>query len=59
MHDLLNTRNSNSIPGIYGSIYLTQESQFLEIIGGSNLPQASPNYLIWMYFIRITMVWMH
>ena len=35
---------------------LTQEIQLLEYMGGSNLPQASPNYLICMCFIRICML---
>ena len=35
---------------------LTQEIQFLEFIGGSNFPQAFPNYLICMRFIRINTV---
>jgi len=33
-----------------------QEIQFLEFMGGSNLPQAFPNYLIFLRFIRISMV---
>jgi len=32
-----------------------QEIQFLEFMGGLNLPQASPHYLICMCFIRISM----
>ena len=35
---------------------LTQEIQFLEFMGGSNLPQAFPNYLICLRFIRISTV---
>ena len=33
-----------------------QEIQFLEFMGGSNLPQAFPNYLICLRFIRISTV---
>jgi len=33
-----------------------QEIQFLEFMGGCNLPQASPNCLICMCFIRISTV---
>jgi len=33
-----------------------QEIQFLEFMGGSNIPQASPNYLIYMRFNRISTV---
>jgi len=36
--------------------HLTQEIQFLEFMGGSNLPQTLPNYLICVYFIRINTV---
>ena len=36
---------------------LTQEIQFLEFIGGSNIPQAFPNYLICLHFIRISTVY--
>jgi len=35
---------------------LTQEIQFLEFMGGSNVPQAFPNYLICLRFIRICTV---
>ena len=31
-----------------------QEIQFLEFMGGSNIPQALPNYLICLCFIRIS-----
>ena len=33
-----------------------QEIQFLEFMGGSNLLQAFPNYLICLRFIRISTV---
>ena len=33
-----------------------QEIQFLEFLGGSNLPQTSPDYLICMCFISINTV---
>ena len=33
-----------------------QEIQFLEFMGGSNVPQAFPNYLICLRFIRINTV---
>jgi len=33
-----------------------QEIQFLKFMGGSNLPQAFQNYLIWLRFIRISTV---
>jgi len=33
-----------------------QEIQFLEFMGGSNLPQAFPNYFICLCFIRISTV---
>jgi len=33
-----------------------QEIQFLEFMGGSNLPQAFPNYFICLRFIRISRV---
>ena len=35
-----------------------QEIEFLEFMGGSNVPQAFPNYLICLRFIRISMVYM-
>ena len=35
---------------------LTQEIQFLEFMGGSNLTHAHSNYLICMHFIRINTV---
>ena len=35
---------------------LTREIQFLEFMGGSNVPQALPNYLICLCFIRINTV---
>ena len=35
-----------------------QEIQFLELLGGSNVLQAFPNYLIFLHFIRMsTVVW--
>ena len=35
---------------------LTKEIQFLEFMGGFSVPQAFPNYLICLRFIRISMV---
>jgi len=34
-------------------------TQFMEFMGGSNLPQAFPNYLIALHFIRINTVCMN
>jgi len=34
-----------------------QEIHFLEFMGGSNVPQAFPNYLIYLRFIGISTVY--
>jgi len=53
-YSLLCTLMSGPFWSLYGT--LKQEIQFLEFIGGSNLLQAFPNYLICLHSIRISTV---